>query len=148
VLSGNHFLVKDPIRSHSVLVASHLLRLRRRRLGEASGVIGATAEVGRLGAGLNHCECWCWCEVGDLSSSVLVWMINWQGRERWMAIDKAMSEWRHTLKCKLETAEKFKVLVLMSVKRASRFAKGCAIKLRQVVVERSLSEPKEWTGFC
>jgi hypothetical protein len=102
----------------------------------------------RLGAGLNHCECWCWCEVGDLSSSVLVWMINWQGRERWMAIDKAMSEWRHTLKCKLETAEKFKVLVLMSVKRASRFAKGCAIKLRQVVVERSLSEPKEWTGFC
>lgn len=32
----------------------HLLRLRRRRLGEASGVVGATAEVGGLGAGLNH----------------------------------------------------------------------------------------------
>lgn len=65
--------MKDPIRSHSVLADSHLLRLRRRRLGEASGIIGTTAEVGGLGAGVGgHCECWC--EVGDLSSRVLVWM--------------------------------------------------------------------------
>lgn len=65
--------MEDPIRSHPVLADSHLLRLRRRRLGEASGIIGTAAEVGGLGAGLGrHCECWC--EVGDLSSSVLVTM--------------------------------------------------------------------------
>lgn len=40
---------RNPMRSRP-----HLLRLRRRRLGEASGVVGATAEVGGLGAGLNH----------------------------------------------------------------------------------------------
>lgn len=36
----------------------HLLRLRRRRLGEASGIIGTTAEVARLGAGGNHFGWW------------------------------------------------------------------------------------------
>lgn len=36
----------------------HLLRLRRRRLGEASGVIGTTAEVADLGAGGNHFGWW------------------------------------------------------------------------------------------
>lgn len=62
--------MKDPIRSHPVLADSHLLRLRRRRLGEASGIVGTTAKVGGLGARLGgHCECWC--EVGDIKKNKL-----------------------------------------------------------------------------
>lgn len=70
---------------------SHLLRLGRRRLGEASGIIGTTAEVGRLGAGLNHFGC-CWCDVGGLRSSVLVLVVEDKRVKTEVTAAKAMSE--------------------------------------------------------
>lgn len=62
-------VIRKPFGAGSDQVAlgadSHLLRLGRGRLGEASGIIGTTAKVGRLGAGLNHFGC-CWCQVGGI----------------------------------------------------------------------------------
>lgn len=56
MLSENHFCERSD--QVALGAGSHLLRLRRRGLGEASGVIGTAAEVGGLGAGLGrHCEC-------------------------------------------------------------------------------------------